>query len=90
MLRDRPYEEGGRRGSVGEPFDPCVWCLKSELGTSVINQVELNITSSSDLLPFLLRWSEDNVFSKRYYGNVGSEERRTTILNEGEDLLFAF
>ncbi len=76
-----------QRQAHQDAFDSGSRRVEPEAGATVVHQVELDVASASQLLPFFLLRGERHVSSLVDDGIVGWEEGKEAILNERKDRL---
>lgn len=64
--------------------------VQPETRASVVDEVELDISAPSQLLPFLFAFRKRHVLSFCDEGEVGGQERRQAVFYEGEELFLFF
>jgi len=76
-----------QRQAHEDGLDPGVLGVKAELGAAIMDEIELDISAATELLPALLLRGERHVFSLLDDGQVCRNERAETVGNERQQLL---
>lgn len=68
-------------------LNPRTWCIQSKGGTSIMNQVELDVSAPTNLLPLLLLRRKRHILPLINNGQIRRQERLQARLNKRKAIL---